>query len=128
MGEVRLDKYLWSVRLYKTRSKATEACKSGRITIQGKIPKPSANIKSGDIIHIKKDYVNMIIKVVQVLEKRVGAKLVDQYMEDLTPEDEYNKREIAKNTAYEYRDRGLGRPTKKERREIDDFKKKIRFK
>lgn len=128
MSEVRLDKYLWSVRLFKTRSKSTEACKSGKVTIDGKIPKPSTNIKNGEIINLKKDFVNMTIRVVQTIEKRVGAKLVEEYMEDLTPEEEYNKREISRQTSYEYRERGSGRPTKKERREIDSFKKKTRLK
>lgn len=123
-----MDKYLWSVRLYKTRSKATSACKAGKVTIDGKIPKPSTSVKKGDIIKLKRNYVNMEIRIKEVLEKRVGAKLVENYMEDLTPPELYKQRDAARTEAFEYRERGSGRPTKKERREIESFKKSRRLK
>lgn len=120
---VRVDKWLWAVRVFKTRSKATLACRNGKVKVDDQEVKPSAEVKSGDRVKVSKDHLNLEFKVLQVLEKRVGAKLVPDYMEDLTPEDEYNKQEIAKNSNFEYRERGIGRPTKKQRREIEKLKK-----
>jgi ribosome-associated heat shock protein Hsp15 len=119
---VRVDKWIWAVRIFKTRSQATDACKSGRVSIDGTALKPSRNIEVGDLIEIKKDQVNMIVEVLDLLEKRVGAPLVSKYMKDHTPEDEYNKRNILQNYGFEYRNRGLGRPTKRDRRTLNRFK------
>lgn len=118
----RIDKFLWSVRLFKTRTLASEACKSGKVTLKGHTAKASKEIKIGDLIELKKDHINMKIKVIQPIEKRVGAKLVSNFMQDLTPEAEYQKLELIKQN-FEYRDRGLGRPTKKDRRVITKIKK-----
>lgn len=122
MTEVRIDKWLWAVRIYKTRSKATDACKAGRVTMDGKLVKPSRMVAVGDIIDVRKENYNLQFEVKEVLEKRVGAKLVEHYMIDLTPEEEYHKFDLVKSGNFEYRDRGAGRPTKRERREIDRFK------
>lgn len=123
---VRVDKYLWSVRLYKTRSQATDACRSGKVTINEQEVKPSREVKEGDIISISKDSIIRTIKIIQLLKNRVGAKLVDQYMEDLTPQEEYDKLVTIKSKKFEYRQRGLGRPTKRERRDIDHLKKYLK--
>lgn len=119
---VRVDKWLWAVRLYKTRSLASEACRSGKISIMGIVLKPSREIKIGDIIEVYKTPLLLKVKVKELLESRVGAPLVSNYMEDLTPKEEYDKILLLKDKQFEKRDRGAGRPTKKERREIDDFK------
>lgn len=118
----RIDKFLWAVRLFKTRTVATDACRSGKVTINGNAIKAAREIKENDIIQLKKDHINMTIRVILPIEKRVGAKLVNQFMEDLTPEEEYRKLELMKQN-FEYRDRGLGRPTKKDRRIITRIKK-----
>ena len=118
----RIDKYLWSIRLYKTRTMATDACKAGKVSIDGVALKPSKMINSGDTIQIKKDHINRLIEVIEPIEKRVGAKLVENFMKDLTPEEEYQKLEMMKQD-FEYRDRGLGRPTKKDRRIITRIKR-----
>jgi ribosome-associated heat shock protein Hsp15 len=118
----RIDKYLWSVRLYKTRSMATDACKSGKVSIEGNAVKPAKTVDKGDQIQIKKDHINRLIEVIDPIEKRVGAKLVEQFMKDLTPEEEYRKLEMLKQD-FEYRDRGMGRPTKKDRRIITRIKR-----
>lgn len=122
-SSVRVDKWLWAVRIFKTRSKATNACKNGSVKIGDQLLKPSSEIKPGDVITVRKNQLNLQLKVIQLLEKRVGAKLVSDYLEDLTPEEEYNKQEIARQTNFEYREKGIGRPTKKQRREIEKLKK-----
>lgn len=120
---VRVDKWLWAVRVFKTRSMATNACKIGKVKIDSQLLKPSAEVKPGNVVQVNKDHLNLELKVLNTLEKRVGAKLVPEYMEDLTPTEEYNKQEIARQTNFEYRERGIGRPTKKQRREIEKLKK-----
>jgi len=120
---VRIDKWLWSVRLYKTRSISTDACKSGRITIDGKTVKASKEVNIGDIIDIKKDNIQYKLKVLQLSEKRMGAALIDGFREDLTPASEYDKMRQIKSGGFEYRDKGLGRPSKKDRRNLNSFKK-----
>jgi ribosome-associated heat shock protein Hsp15 len=119
---VRIDKWLWAVRLFKTRSLATEACKSGKASINGKAIKPSKEVNIGDIVEVKKDIVLMKVKVLGLSEKRMGAALVANFMEDLTPQEEYDKRTIIKSSQFEYRDRGVGRPTKRDRRYLKNFK------
>ncbi|MFO8086250.1 MAG: RNA-binding S4 domain-containing protein [Bacteroidales bacterium] len=120
---VRIDKWLWAVRIFKTRSKATNACRNGHVSIDQKTVKASAEVQSGDIILVRKEHLNLQVKVIQILEKRVGAGLVAEYMEDLTPQEEYNKNKIARQTNFEYREPGAGRPTKKQRREIEQLKR-----
>lgn len=120
---VRIDKYLWAVRLYKTRSLATEACKKGHITIDEKPAKPSRTVQPGDVIEVRKMPVYYSYRVIELLEKRVGAKVVDQYMEDITPPGELQKLKM-QDDFFITRDRGTGRPTKKERRLLDDIQDK----
>ncbi len=120
---VRVDKWLWSVRIYKTRSLATEACKSGHVSIGGMSLKASREIKIGDVIEVRKDHLNLKFKVKELSEKRMGAKLVEGFMEDLTPAEEYERMQIIKaGGGFEQRGRGVGRPTKRDRRQITDFK------
>jgi ribosome-associated heat shock protein Hsp15 len=118
---IRIDKYLWSVRLYKTRSLASEACRKGKILINNIQVKPSRLIQNDEIITVKKPPVIYTYKVKEPIENRVGAKLVEQYMTDLTPEEEKAKLDINQSVMTVYRDKGTGRPTKKERRVIDKF-------
>lgn len=120
--EVRLDKFLWAVRLFKTRSAATEACKKGKVFINSAAAKPSRSIATGDTITLRRMPVIYTYRVVAPLENRVAAKIVSQYIDDLTPEDELIKLTAARMPgAFGIRDRGMGRPTKKERRIIDDM-------
>jgi len=119
--EVRIDKWLWAVRLFKTRSLAIEACKKGRIFIQGITVKPSRMIKKGDIIQIKRPPITYSFEVLNLTEKRMGAKLVPGFMKDVTPESEYAILELSKASGFVDRGRGMGRPTKKDRRDLDDF-------
>jgi len=117
---VRIDKYLWAVRLYKTRNLAAEACKKGKITVDDMPAKPSRTISSGDVIEVKKMPVVYSYRVRDPIEKRVGAKLVDQYVENITSEEELHKLDM-QDDFFIKRDRGAGRPTKKERRLLDDM-------
>ena len=119
---MRIDKYLWCVRVYKTRSMSTDACKNGRVELNEKAAKASQKVKEDDLINVRRGSLHMQFKVKAILKNRVGAKLVEQYLDDLTPQEEYDKECLVKKKASEYRDRGMGRPTKRERREIDDFK------
>lgn len=118
-NDVRIDKYLWAVRLYKTRSQATDACKSGKILINEQPVKSSRIINKGDIFMLKRPPIIYIYKVKEILSNRVGAKLVADYLEDLTSEEELQKLEMNSQSVFVKRDRGAGRPTKKERRDID---------
>jgi ribosome-associated heat shock protein Hsp15 len=118
---MRIDKYLWSIRLYKTRSIATEACNKGQISVLDKKVKPSKTIGKGDFIKVRKDQIHYLIKVLDVPTTRVGAKLVDLYKKDETPQEELDKLALIKSSADYYRIKGEGRPTKKDRRDIDDF-------
>ncbi len=118
---LRIDKWLWAVRLFKTRSQATQACKAGKVKIDGETVKPSREIREGLVITVQTGPIKKTVKVLELLHKRVGARLVSQYMEDLTPEDEYAKLEIIKKQPVSTRPKGFGRPTKKERRDIDNW-------
>lgn len=120
-NQVRVDKWLWATRVYKTRSIATEACKKGRITIDNIQVKPSRVLKLGDIVHVKKAPVTYQYKVLGLIEKRVGAQLVSEYMLDITPKEELELLDMQRHMSWMQRDRGTGRPTKKERRDLDDF-------
>lgn len=117
---VRIDKWLWSVRLFKTRSLATEACKKGRIIISGMEAKPSHEVKKGETIFVRKLPVVYTIQVKELTNNRLPAKLVNAFMEDLTSPEELEKLKINDNAFFK-RDRGAGRPTKKERRLLDDI-------
>jgi ribosome-associated heat shock protein Hsp15 len=118
-GEIRIDKFLWAVRLYKTRSIAAEACRSGKIIINSIQVKPSYIIKGKETIIVKKLPVVYTYEVLEPVGNRVSAKSAGDFIRDLTPEEEKNKLSIAKNSGFGYRPRGYGRPTKKERRTID---------
>ncbi|MBP7506513.1 MAG: RNA-binding S4 domain-containing protein [Prolixibacteraceae bacterium] len=118
---IRIDKWLWAVRIYKTRSIAIEECKKGRITIEGIEVKPSRDLKIGDVLEIKKPPITYVFKVIQLTDKRMGAKMVPEYLEDLTPKEQFKVLEMQKMMQWSERDRGTGRPTKKERRDIDSF-------
>ncbi len=116
----RIDKWLWTVRLFKTRTIATDACKAGKIKIDGASIKPSKEIKIGDIINVQIVQLSKIVKVLDFPANRLPAKLVPSYYEDLTPKEEYQRLEMIRMT-YIKRDRGSGRPTKRDRRQLDDY-------
>ena len=121
MEEVRLDKYLWSIRAYKTRSEATTACKGGKVRLNGADVKPSKAVKVGDVIVVRKGPVTYTYKAIALIDKRQGPKLVSQYAENLTPQEELDKLRAPVETFFLKRDRGTGRPTKKDRRQMDDL-------
>lgn len=118
---VRIDKWLCAVRIYKTRTIATEECSKGRVSIGGINVKPSRDVKVGDVIEIRKPPVTYKFKVLQLAEKRMGAKLVPGFVENLTPKEQFEMLEMQKLVQWNGRDKGMGRPTKKDRRDIDDF-------
>jgi len=117
----RIDKFLWSIRVFKTRADATEACKGGKVTVNGQDAKPSKEVKGGDVISVRKGAIHYTYKVLLPIEKRQGAKEVEKYAQNLTPESELKKMNAPVETFFVKRDRGTGRPTKKERREMDDL-------
>jgi ribosome-associated heat shock protein Hsp15 len=119
---VRIDKWLWAVRLFKSRSLATEECKKGHVMIDGISVKPSRIIKIGDVVQVRKNPVTYSYKVIGLVDKRVSAKLVQKYMENITPPEVLEILEIRKRMSNFERDRGTGRPTKKDRRDIDNLK------
>lgn len=121
MDATRIDKYLWAIRVFKTRTDATDACKGNRITVNGQGVKPSREVKAGDVIEVRKGPVLYRYRMLAPLEKRVGAKDVSNYAENLTPESEMAKLHAPVESFFIYRDRGSGRPTKKERREMDSL-------
>lgn len=121
MGDVRIDKWLWAVRVFKTRSIAADACKLGRVTINGAKVKPSRTIRVGETVQVRKPPVTYALRVVQLIENRVGAKLVPQYMENVTPQEQLDLIQLARLSGYQGRAKGLGRPTKKERRDLDEY-------
>ncbi len=121
MAEARIDKWLWAVRIFKTRTIAAEACKKGHITINGAQAKPARTIKKGDVVGVKKSPITYSFKVLQAIEKRVGAKLLPEIMENVTTPDQYELLEMNKISGFIDRAKGTGRPTKKERRDLDEF-------
>lgn len=121
MDSVRIDKYLWAIRVYKTRSEATEACNGNKVKIAGVNAKPSKAVKVGEVIEVRKGSVLFTYKVLALSENRMGAALVPEYAENLTPESELAKMHAPRETILYQRDRGTGRPTKKDRRILDDL-------
>lgn len=119
MTEVRIDKYLWSIRVFKTRSEATDACKGGMIRVNGADTKPSRMVKVGDTVVARKGAVIYTYKVLELIDKRQGAKMVPNYAENLTPPEELAKLRAPIETFFLKRDRGAGRPTKKDRRQME---------
>lgn len=124
--DVRIDKYLWAIRAYKTRNEAMQACTGGKVKLNDAPVKPAKTVRVGDIISVRKGAVQYSYKVVQPNDKRVGAALVPQYAEDLTPQSELDKLNSPVETFFIKRDRGAGRPTKKERRILDGLMFDIR--
>ena len=118
---VRIDKYLWAVRIFKTRSMAIDAIKGGKVKLGGDNVKPAREVKEGETYTIQLSQLQKTIRVKALLENRVAAKDVDLYMEDLTPEEEYRSIDRLKEYRFVWRDRGTGRPTKKERRDIEEW-------
>ena len=119
LTSVRIDKFLWAVRLFKTRSLAAEACKKGRITMNKQSVKPSRVIKAGEVIDIRIPPIIRSFKVLAIAEKRMGAKLTPDFIEDITTPDQLEMLELSKLASSANRNRGLGRPTKKDRRDIE---------
>ena len=120
-SEARIDKGLWAARIYKTRTLASDACKNGRITINGALAKPSRTVKVGDQVGVKKSPITYSFRVLQTIEKRVGAKLLPEVFENVTPPEQYELLEMNRISGFVDRARGTGRPTKKDRRALDDF-------
>ena len=120
--EERVDKWLWAMRVFKTRTIATDACKKGRVTIGGNPVKPSRAIKEGDVIDVKKPPITYSFRVKRVTGNRLGAKLVPEYLENITPQSQYDLLEMTRISGFVDRRKGLGRPTKRDSRELSRFK------
>lgn len=118
---MRIDKYLWCIRYLKTRNIATQYCKKGAVRVNGSIVKPSREVYPGDSITLRKSQINYQIEVLDIPESRVGAKLVDIYRKDITPKEAFETNEMLEYAKSYYRKKGVGRPTKKDRRDLDDF-------
>ena len=121
MSEVRIDKYLWAMRIYKTRSIAADACKNGRVSMNGVQLKPSRTFKVGDVFNVRKGPITYTYRVLQLTENRLGAKLVPEYLQNCTAPEQLELLELARMAGNGTRDRGLGRPTKKDRQDIETF-------
>ena len=121
MDSIRIDKYLWAIRVFKTRSDATDACNGNKVKIGGVNAKPSKAVKAGDVLEVRKGPALMTYKVLKVAENRMGAALVPEYAEDLTPEHERAKLHAPHETIVLQRDRGAGRPTKRDRRQLEEM-------
>lgn len=121
-AEERVDKWLWTMRVFKTRTIATDACKKGRVSMGGVALKPSRTIKPGDIIDVKKPPITYTFKVVDIPPNRLGARLVPDYLENLTPKSQYDLLEMTRISGFVDRQKGLGRPTKRDSRELSRFK------
>jgi len=119
---MRIDKFLWCIRFYKTRSLATEACKKNHIKINQIPLKPAKEVFGGEHVSIRENQINYLIEVLEIPQNRVGAKLVEQYRKDLTPKSEFENQEALKFAQDYYRKKGTGRPTKKDRRDLEGFK------
>ncbi|PWK18023.1 RNA-binding S4 domain-containing protein [Xanthomarina spongicola] len=118
---MRIDKYLWCVRYFKTRSIATTACKKGHVKVNGDVAKPSRDVFPTDNIEVRKDQINYSFTINDLPPNRVGAKLVDIYRLDTTPKEAFEAQDLLKYSKDYYRKKGTGRPTKKDRRDIDDY-------
>ena len=121
MNEARIDKWMWAARIFKTRTIAAEACKKGRVSMNGTQVKASRTVKPGDVIQVRKPPVTYSFKVLQPIEKRVGAKLVPEIMENVTTSDQYELLEMSRISGFVNRAKGTGRPTKKDRRSLEEF-------
>lgn len=121
MSEVRIDKFLWAMRIYKTRSIAADACKNGRITMNGVQLKPSRTFHVGDTFSVRKGPITYTYRILQLCQNRLGAKMVPEYIRDITAPEQLELLELARLAGQSGRDRGTGRPTKKDRRDIETF-------
>ncbi|MBR7038709.1 MAG: RNA-binding S4 domain-containing protein [Oscillospiraceae bacterium] len=121
MDTVRLDKYLWAIRVFKTRSDATDACNGNKVKIGGVNAKPSKPVKPGDVLEIRKGSALFSYRILKLTESRMGAQLVPDFAEDLTPESERAKLHAPRETIVLQRDRGAGRPTKRDRRQLEEM-------
>lgn len=121
MGEARIDKWLWAARIFKTRSMAAAACKKGQVSLSGTQLKPARTVKVGDVIQVRKPPVTYSFKIKQTIEKRVGAKLIPEILENVTPPEQYELLEMNRISGFVDRARGTGRPTKKDRRSLEEF-------
>ena len=121
----RIDKWLWAVRIFKTRAMATDACSGGKVKINEATVKASRKIITGDLIQVRKGVVKHLYCVLKIAEKRMGAKLISEFLEDLTPDEELAKLKSAQKQPIHTREKGQGRPTKKERRIMDKLKQKF---
>lgn len=120
--EERIDKWLWAMRVFKTRTIATDACKKGRVTMGGVAVKPSRSIKEGDVIEVRKPPITYRFRVLKVTGNRLGAKLVPEYLENITPPEQYELLEMTRISGFVDRRKGMGRPTKRDSRELSRFK------
>jgi ribosome-associated heat shock protein Hsp15 len=121
LSVARIDKWLWAARIFKTRSIAADAIKNGRVTIQGMNVKPSRMVKVGEVVSVRKPPVTYSFKILKTIEQRVGAKLIPEIYENVTPPDQYELLEMNRISGFIDRQRGTGRPTKKDRRALDEF-------
>jgi ribosome-associated heat shock protein Hsp15 len=121
MEDVRIDKWMWATRIFKSRTIAVEACKKGRVMINNVTVKPSRLIRRGEVLQVRKPPIIYSFKVLQLADKRMGAKLVDQFLANVTTADQYEILELQKLSGFINRSKGTGRPTKKDKRELDDF-------
>ncbi len=119
--EVRIDKWLWAVRVFKTRTQAVEACKKGRVTMKDVTVKPSRTVKVGDEISVKKPPITYTFRVLALAENRMGAKLVPNFLENITPQEQYDILEMSRISGFVARSKGMGRPTKREGRDLKAF-------
>ena len=120
-SDVRIDKWLWAVRIFKTRSMATDACRKGHVGIRDLPVKPSHSVKTGEVVEVRKPPITRSYKVLAVAEKRMSAQRASKFVEDITPSEQLELLEIQKSMSWFNRPKGTGRPTKKERRDLDDF-------
>jgi len=119
----RIDKWLWEVRVFKTRNQASIACRSGKLRIDGQVVKPSRELRQGDKVAFHQPPITRTFQVLDFPKSRIAAKLVATFMEELTPDEEFQKLKMIKEINFEYRERGVGRPTKRQRRDIEELKK-----
>lgn len=127
MEDIRLDKYLWAVRIFKTRSDAADAVRTNKVTVNGSSAKPSREVKIGDVIAVRKQAVTYSYKVLDLVSSRQPAKTVPEYCLNITPQEELDKLNVPRETIFVFRDRGTGRPTKKERRELDGLMEEVYY-
>ena len=127
MEDIRLDKYLWAVRVFKTRSDAADAIRNNKVTVNGSYAKPSREVKIGDLVAVRKQQVTYSYKGLDLVSSRQPAKNVPEYCLNITPQEELDKLNVPRETIFIVRDRGTGRPTKKERRELDGLMEEIYY-